>query len=495
MSPFRDHNRRPRPLVLAGCVIVLFAATFAGCGKGAKPPPSRDAERHPPGIFAVLPSLAFVGEPLTIQVAPLDSIGTPPEHWSGRLTLTSTDPALLVSAPFTKAEAGSFTCPILFRTPGIQRVTVTSDAGESAIAGPVNVVRTDESLRTRPGEAARRLLWGDAHGHSSVGDGANPPEAYLSYGRDVARLDYVCLAEHDFQHYLSVGLDVEKGAWQQIADLARTWRRPGFAVLLGWEWSSLEHGHRVVLFPDDSTRYVSYRDVATPRGLADALRGSGAISVIAHPTGSELTPQVNWESAVPGFDRAIEIYSGHGGMDDTDFRPTTKPRAGHSAIDALRRGHDVAFVAFSDTHLSTPGNPWPPPIRDAPFRGGLTAVWSNGTREKDVLEAISAGRCYATSGERFYVELRASDRSLGETLVASPTQTVHVRALAAAVHEIAWVELLALDRVILRRDGGTPELEVEADVGPFAEGTALWMRGASSDGERFWTTPVRITAP
>lgn len=496
MSSFHERARRAVPRALAGCVVLVSAATFVGCArKSPTPSPSRAAEHHASGIFAVVPSIAFVGEPVTLRVAPLDSIGTPQAQWSGRLEVTSTDPGLLVSAPFTAGEPGSFTCPILFRTPGIQRVTVTSDAGDSAVAGPVNVVTTDESLRTRPGEAARRLLWGDAHGHSSVGDGASPPESYLYYGRDIAQLDFVCLAEHDFQHYLSVGLDVEKGSWEAIADLARTWRRPGFAVILGWEWSSLEHGHRVVLFPNDSTRYVSYRDVATPQGLADALRGSGAISVIAHPTGSELTPKVNWESVVPGFDRAIEIYSGHGGMDDTDFRQTTKPRAGHSAIDALRRGHDLAFVAFSDTHLSTPGNPWPPPIRDAPFRGGLTAVWSNGSRERDVLDAIAAGRCYATSGERFYVELRASDRSLGETLVVSPMQTVHVRALAAAVHQIAWLELLAGDRVLLHRDGGAPELEVETDVGPFAEGTALWMRGASTDGERFWTTPIRITAP
>ncbi|MFN8178475.1 MAG: CehA/McbA family metallohydrolase [bacterium] len=488
----RARGPRGRRL-FAGLVLVL--ALF-GCGRkspsGGKGPAH---PHHPAGLFATLPSVALVGEPVTLRVAPLDSIGAPASSWSGRLDVSSADSAVVASGPFSGGDTGSFSCPIFFRTPGIHRVTVRSDAGDSAVAGPVRVVTTDEELRARPGEAARRLLWGDAHGHSNVGDGANPPDHYLYYGRDVAHLDYLCLSEHDFQQFLSVGLDVEAGSWQQIATLAKQWRRPGFAVLLGWEWSSREQGHRVILFPSDSTQYVSYRDVATPAALADALRGSGAVSVLAHPTGSELTPPINWDTVVPGFDRAIEIYSGHGGMDDTDFRPSTKPHDGHSALDALRRGLDLAFVAFSDTHLSTPGNPWPPPIRDAPFRGGLTAIWCSGGTEKDVLDGLAAGRCYATSGERFYVEFRANDRSLGETLVVAPTDRVRVHAFVAAAREVAWVELLASDRVLSRRNGGGADLTIDVDLGPFAEPTALWMRGASADGERFWTTPVRIVSP
>jgi hypothetical protein len=122
-------------------------------------------------------------------------------------------------------------------------------------------------------------------------------------------------------------------------------------------------------------------------------------------------------------------------------------------------------------------------------------VWSRGSREADVLEGLAHGRCYATSGERFYVEFRAGDRTLGETLVVSPTERVRVRARVAAAREVAWVEIVALDRALLRRESRAPEVELEEEVGPFPEGTSLWMRGASSDGERFWTTPVRVTAP
>ncbi len=470
-----------------GLVLGSLLLLATGCGKGGQ---EREVRRG--GMYAVLPSVAQVGEPVTLHVAPLDSLGLPVGAWTGRPEIASSDPAMTTLGAFVPGE-GHVTRAIMFRTPGLHRVTVTAD-GDTAIAGPVRVVTSEEELRVRAGEPARRLLWGDAHGHTDVGDGSHPPEHFLFYGRNIARLDYLCVSEHDFQQFLDVGFDMEEGSWETVADLARKWRRPDFAVLLGWEWSSREHGHRVILFPGDSTRYVSYRVAPTPADLAESMRGSGAISVLAHPTGSELTPFVNWDSVVPGFDVAVEIYSGHGAMDESGYRPTSDPRPGYSAVDALRRGFDLAFVAFSDTHLSTPGNPWPPPIRDAPYPGGMTAVWAEGTGEAAVVEALRAGRAYASSGERFYLEFRAGDRTFGETLVAAPNEPVRVQALAAAMRAVAWVEILADERVLARREPGQPTWALDETLGPFEGDVALWMRGASADGDRFWTTPVRVAS-
>jgi hypothetical protein len=373
-------------------------------------------------------------------------------------------------------------------------MTVQDGAGRAAVAGPVLVVESEEALAPRPGEAARTILWGDCHGHSTVGDGTHPPAHYFFYARDVAHLDYTCLSEHDWQQFLGVGLDQEEGAWDRVADLAREWRRPGFAVLLGWEWSSRVHGHRVVLFPDDGTRYVSYQNVPSPAELAEALRGTGAFSILAHPSGSHLTPALEWDTVVPGFDRAVEIYSGHGTMDgDPDYRPPSEPRPGRSAVDAIRRGHRLAFVGFSDTHLSTPGNPWPPAIRDAPYRGGLTAVWAPAAEERAVFDALKRGLCYATSGERFLVDFRVEDRLLGETLELGGGRPVRVTGVAAARVRLARVEVMGGDAVIEPLDAsGRAEISFSIEIGPFEEETAVWLRGESEEGERFWTTPVWV---
>ncbi len=448
--------------------------------------------RGEPGLHAVLPSVALVGSPVSLRVSALDDLGAPLPTWSASLTLESTD-ANMIAPPFGPGDGHVIARGLIFRTPGIHRVTVRNDDGKETVAGPVRVVRTTEELRPRAGEAARRIYWGDAHGHTDVGDGANPPPQYLYYARDVAHLDFVCLSEHDFQQFLAVGLDTDPSSWDRLASLAGQWRRPGFAVLLGWEWSSRQHGHRVVLFPDDASRYVSFRDAATPAELAEALRGTGAVSVIAHPTGSRLTPVVNWDTVVPGFDRAIEIYSGHGTMDeDPDFRPTSDPSDAHSALESIRRGLGLSLVAFSDTHLSTPGNPWPPEIRDAPYRGGLTGVWATGSSEAEILDAIRQGHCYATSGERFVVDLRLDGHMPGEVLTVPPGTRVRVQALAASSNIVTYVELMAGTEVVKKFAGGGPQIEIDFGIESPTTEAAYWLRGFSEAGERFWTSAVRV---
>jgi len=486
----------PRRFPAVAWLAAVALATLPACSRDPGTA-VMEPTRTEGGLWATLPSIALVGSPVTLRVSPLTEIGTPRREWTGTLTMTSSDEAMIAPAGFTTGEPGQLVCRgLIFRTPGIHRITVRSSNGEEAVAGPVRVVRTEEDLRARPGAPVRYVYWGDAHGHTDLGDGTNPPEEYLYYGRDVAHLDYVCASEHDFQQYLSVGLDEDEDGWQRLVDSAQRWRRPGFAVLLGWEWSSREHGHRVVLFPDDASHYVSFQKEPTPRQLADALRGTGAVSVIAHPTGSRLTPPVEWSSVVPGFDRAIEIYSGHGTMDETEgFRPTSEPRDGHTALDAIRHGFDLAFVAFSDTHLSTPGNPWPPVIRDAPYPGGMTAALATGGSEREILDAIANGHCYAVSGERFVVDFRVDGFIPGETVVTTPGRRLRVTAHVAGVAPVRRATLMAGVKPLAAFEGDANAAEIDAAIDTPEEGTLLWLQGESEAGDRFWTSPVRVARP
>lgn len=505
MQALRTHRIVPRARIVHRaraavllCLALIAGALAAGCGRSADDASSAEGEPLEPqgeaGLHATLPSIVLVGSPVNLRVSPLTDLGTPRESWSGLLELHSSDEAMISPGTFTAGEPGQLVCRgIIFRTPGVHRLTVTSDTGERAVTNPVLVVRTEEELRPRAGEPARHLYWGDAHGHSDVGDGTNPPTTFFYYGRDIAHLDFLCLSEHDFQQFLEVGFDSAESSWAQVADVARQWRRPGFAVLLGWEWSSREHGHRVVLFPDDRFRYVSYREAPTPTALAEALRGTGALSVIAHPAGSKLTPVVNWDTVVPGFDRAIEIYSGHGTQDDdASFRPTTERNEGYSALEAWNHGLEPALVAFSDTHLSTPGNPWPPSLRDAPYRGGLTGVWATGPTEREILEAVADGHCFATSGERLLVQFTIDGHLPGETLTVPAGARPRVRAIVAAPGIVSRVDLMKDGESLQHFAGDGPQMELDFTL-EAPEGSArYWLRGRSESGERFWTTPLRV---
>jgi hypothetical protein len=480
----------------------VVAVLVAACGgppedtrEGAGSAPTAELiPRGTAGLHAVLPSVVLLGEPADLRVAPLTDLGTPDGEWSGDLEMESTDTGLVAFAPFEQVTPASWRRSVVFRTPGLQRITVRSGSLET-VAGPVRVVRTEEELRARAGAPARRIYWGDAHGHTDLGDGTGTPPSYLLYAREFSHLDYVCLSEHDFQQFLEVGFDEQPAGWDSVATLAAEWRRPGFAVLLGWEWSSREHGHRVVLFPDDESRYVSFRRVGTPAGLAEALAGTGAFSVLAHPSGSRLTPEIRWDTVVPGFDRVVEIYSGHGSMDESDYRPTSEPAPGHGAIESLRRGIPLGFAAFSDTHLSTPGNPWPPELRDSPWPGGLTAVIATGPSEREIHRALGAGRCYATSGPRFLVDVTLDGAGPGEALELPRGGHARLRGIVAAPRILESVEILFGLDPERRLAGGGPQMEIDLTLGPFDEDTPVWLAGRSADDERFWTTPVWVRVP
>jgi len=86
------------------------------------------------------------------------------------------------------------------------------------------------------------LLFGDTHAHSYTSDGADPSDYYYHYARDIARLDYFGLSDHDFRIAGAPGIEA------YIAFLPRAFNREDFICFQGYEFTSSAKGHRVVVF-------------------------------------------------------------------------------------------------------------------------------------------------------------------------------------------------------------------------------------------------------
>ncbi len=289
-------------------------------------------------------------------------------------------------------------------TPGVYRYEVASGTGAiRALSNPILVTE----------KPAHRILWGDTHAHTNLAEGQGTIEGFYRYAREDARLDFVCLSEHDIW--------MDDGEWTALADAVRAHNREGeFVTFLAYEWSAIVEagGHHNVYFrsPDNRTR-VPIQD--TP-GLWDLFDGldrlyeDGEVFVIphAHIPG-------DWRLAHPTKEPLLEMSSMHGTFEwFADYY--------------LRNGHTIGFVGASDDHSGRPG--YSGGFREGPLQhfGGLAAVLSPEKTSAAIFDAMNNRLAYATTGQRTILDLRLNGKLMGTRLDYAPNRTIEGRVLGTA---------------------------------------------------------------
>ena len=377
------------------------------------------------GVHGFAPSVVQVGEPFDLSVRAQDrhynrATGTIP-GWEVRLngepfrTLPAGGPAIAILRDVTLAE------------PGAHRFTIASTDG--AIVGAANPVLVEA-------EPARRIYWGDTHGHSGFAEGVGTPDRFMTWARDDARLDYVTHSEHD------IWLDAFE--WDVLADNVRKYSRNGeFIAYLGYEWtvSNFQGGHHNVLFrtPDDR-KIINAQFHPTLSSLYQGLRthhDPADVVVIphAHQNG-------DYRLNDPLLEPLVEIMSQHG----------TFEWFGQLY---LSHGHQVGFTAASDNHLSQPGYTSPRP-GGLSQQGGLGAVVANEHTTDAIFDAMRQRRAYATSGDRIILDVSVNGAQMGERAPFAETRAIEGRVVGTA----------PIDTVTV-----------------FKNGAELWQRDFSTEAE------------
>jgi hypothetical protein len=95
------------------------------------------------GLFISTTSVTTAGAAMSVTVRAVDRYGNTAAGYTGKVTLTSTDPAATLPPPYSigPADAAQHTfAGAILRTPGTQRITATESGGFSVQSGPITVL-------------------------------------------------------------------------------------------------------------------------------------------------------------------------------------------------------------------------------------------------------------------------------------------------------------------------------------------------------------------
>ena len=430
-------------------------------------------------MVLMLPSIARPGEPVALKIAVLDVVGNAGVDFAGEITVAAAPANARVPTSITvdPSDGGRATVSCVFPEPGTYRLAAMTQNGIVGTSNPVVVSQDGE-----------RIYWGDLHGHSALSDGTATPEDYLTYARDVARLDVVALTDHD--HWGIVFLDQAASLWREIREQTDRFNDPGkFVTLLGYEWTSWLHGHRHVLYFEESGPVLSSidPDYDTPTELWAGLRGRKALTVAHHSAGGPVA--TNWDYPPdPELEPVTEIVSVHGSSEAADSpRPIYSAIEGNFVRDVLDRGFVLGLIGSGDSHDGHPGL-----AHIASGVGGVAAILADDLTREGVWTALKTRSVYATNGPRIVLRFAVGGHPMG-SIMDPPSTTEQAFISVNGTAPIDRVDLVRSGRVAASFPGdGLLDLQLTFELEGLASGEYVYARTVQEGGGAAWSSPVFV---
>ncbi len=322
-------------------------------------------------------------------------------------------------------------------------------------------------------------LFGDIQQHSAHSDGVGSADEVYLRARERYGDDFVALTDHES----FLGKRTSPGEWEYLQRVAERYDAPGeFATLYAYEWTGRAFpgpGHKCVYYPRRGIPIVSRDDVPEGKRLVAEVQRLGGFASPHH---------IGWTGAdEPGHDDdgqpLWEICSCHGCYEHAEHPLGQRGELKDQMADVmLRKGHRFGFTASSDSH----GLLWhhgEARKRD-PYRTGLTAVQARDVSRAAIMEALRERRCYATSGAKILLDLRADGQAMGSELPDRSHASFEVSAVGTG--PLRSIELVGYQGVLAH-------VSLEANAGTFAarvESPFVYARVVQADGEMAWSSPV-----
>lgn len=353
-----------------------------------------EAER----LVVIVPGETGPGEQFALMVKAEDGWGNPATGYCGAVVLEEGS-GLIANLPdcytFQPGDLGVRrfgNCTV--NRPGI--FTIRARSLDGTLAGESN------PLRAVAASGPHRPFWADLHGQSGETVGTNSVRDYFAFARDYSALDVSGHQGNDFQ--------ISAQVWEEIVAAANDANEPGhFVAFVGYEWSgnSAGGGDRNVYFlgsqgdllRSSHAQIGDLSDLATDRypvsDLHEELAGRTDLFIIPHVGGRP--SDLAYHSAT--LEPLVEVYSSWG-----EFEWMLR--------ESIARGYHVGVVAGSDGHKGRPGSSYPGASTFGVY-GGLTCILASELTRSAIGEALTARRCYATSGQRIIVQASCEGRPVG----------------------------------------------------------------------------------
>lgn len=336
------------------------------------------------------------------------------------------------------------------------------------------------------------VYFGDLHKHSDISgcgilDGTTVDN--YRFWRDWRRLDFMMNSDHSEHH--------DDYDWVKVRRAARLFSDDGyFAAYSGYEWTSefesrgnLRCGHYNPTFLTDgpnlpclSASKAGSNDPNELWALTErSLQPGDDFFTICHHTGRDNAP-LQWEYYNPKYATHIEVVQSRGSYEywncpdpQRRYGDTTRAR-GYFVQDGLARGYTYGFSGGGD-HSG-----W-----------ALTGVLAPAKTKQDIFRALKEKRCYATNGEKIFLDFRVDGRPMGsdfKSVAGSQEITVH----AAAPSRILRADLWRDGKIIQSARPLANEWRVTwRDDSSRLRRTYYYVRVMTDAGGIAWASPVWVT--
>lgn len=347
----------------------------------------------------------------------------------------------------------------------------------------------EEQKKFYPEPSEYNIYFGDIHGHSNLSDGFPTIDEYYRNLRDVAKLDFGALADHD---HGGVGNDpLWIGKWDTIRQKAAKYNDPGkFTTMLAYERDSYPWYNNLVVYYDNYEGEMlrgEHDGEITREELHSYLKRDDLI-LVPHDT-CLLSPGADFycleeEDMTP----LIQIYSRgkHQERFDPNFIRNSDCEGGYWQ-DALKRGARMGVMASSDDHDCNNGHELPERCFQERYPG-LTAVLAKENTLPAIFEALKARRCYALMGGKIKMDFRINGHYMGEEFTTNEDKTIYYKVEADAVLDTVTVVKNCRDYVLIQRT----EEQVFFDYCQEQETDVYYLRVKLVDGRLAWSSPIWV---